>query len=42
MKYEKVSLNYLEGGNGLISSPVQITDDVLSQEVMHGAPPGHT
>ena len=40
--YEKVSRNYLEGGNDLMSSPVQITDAVLSQEAMHGAPSGHT
>ena len=40
--YEKVSHNYLEGGRGLMSSPVQITNAVLSQEAMHGDPSGHT
>ena len=39
---EKVNRNYLEGGSGLMPSPVQITNAVLSQEAMHGAPLGHT
>jgi len=41
-QHEKVSHNYLEGGDDLISSPVQITNAMLSQEAMQGAPSGHT
>lgn len=38
----KVNLNYLAAGRDLISSPVPITNAVLSQEAVHGAPSGHT
>lgn len=39
---EKVNRNYLAGGRYLISSPVPITNAVLSQEVVQGAPLGQT
>jgi len=39
---EKVNRNYLEAGRGLISSHVPITNAVLSQESVQGAPPGQT
>ncbi|MBA7583129.1 hypothetical protein ES708_25069 [subsurface metagenome] len=39
---EKVNCNYLEAGRGLISSSVPITNSVLSQEAVQGAPAGHT
>ena len=38
----KVNHNYLAAGRELISSPVPITNAVLSQEVVQGAPSGHT
>ena len=39
---EKVNRNYLAAGRGLISSPVPITNAVLSQEAVQGAPSGQT
>ena len=39
---EKVNRNYLAAGRGLISSPVPITNAVLSQESVQGAPSGQT
>jgi len=39
---EKVNHNYLVAGRGLISSPVPITNAVLSQEAVQGAPSGQT
>ena len=39
---KKLNHTKLTGGNDLMSSPVQITNAVLSQEAMHGAPSGHT
>lgn len=39
---EKVNHNYLETGNGLMSSPVPITGSVLLQKVVQGAPSGQT
>jgi len=39
---EKVNHNYLVGGRCLISSSVPITNSVLSQEAVQGAPPGQT
>jgi len=40
--YEKVSRNYLEGGRGLMPSLGQITNAMLLQEALQGAPSEHT
>ena len=40
--YEKVSRYYLEGGRGLMPSPGQITNAMLLQEALQGAPSEHT